>query len=209
MREYIVAVSTTVFCICLAIFRSIAGPFEKWDSDTLASLGTFVGGTLGPIALVAAFWQYLASEIAQKEASKQFVDERHLRDLRSAIDRRMERLDGELDDKHWTMQIAPSVSLRQLVGTALAFKSEFQVPNFQSVMKDVQGNPDHEYLGLTVILLERLSSIARHLNLLKDLSIEYDKIVGSNIQSGEIRRTYYHLIKNLKSKEYDVDDWLD
>ena len=192
---------------CLLWFIYIAGMPTLWQTSTFAELGTFLGGVFGPAALVLAILQYAAAEKASRKSNAIALEERHRADLRQSIERKTARLDATLDNAGWLKVGDRAVTLRMMLGTAVSYLPEYQIPDFSELSKQVKSDPDGKLFASNVLLLEACAHVGLQINQLRSLCIEFDKISGSNVMSLDIRSSYVFIIQALHRKNYPVEAW--
>ena len=197
----IIAFSAIFIGILVSLFSQSV---TVWTSSTVSDLGAFLGGILGPIALLVAALQYFESSEAQKAATRFATEERHRLDLRNAYEKRVERLDAALDDKAAASINGIPTPLRELLATALFLQTVGSLPDHDELGHTIKSNPAQGVPAQTVRLWEKLARIGIHLTALHDIAAAHDKISGNDVLGSECARTYAPIVANLKALHYPI-----
>ncbi len=205
MYEGAITLALFLFVCCMMIFSAANGNFSEWNGADLANFGTFVGGTLGFFALVAAFMQFLASTRAQRDSNRIALDERHRTDLRIEISKVEERLERLLNEYKLPQDgQADEVSLSTLLNGPLWVLNKEKFPNYKSLEAAWLSKSQESFRGEQVLLFHQLSTISLKLNDLFELVDHFDKVSKSNLMSISVGRTYFRVVSALEELQYPI-----
>ena len=197
-----------LFLLSTTIFVWIEHHGGAWDGQNLSELGTFLGGTLGPFAILFAALQYLQAANQQQVATKQAIEERNRSDLRYALERRNSELEKLLErscEIHNGEKF--ETTFRDEFASFFSGLRDHSRYDFKKIESEARSDNCAKFDSNTVAVIEHLSRIAMNLNWLKDIAEEFDKVSSHNVETSELRRTYQPLIRELSKLHYPVDQW--
>ncbi len=206
MKEGLLVVGALVLAATLIPFVQIAGPVSAWNVQTLAALGTFLAGTLGPATIIVAAFQYFNSAEAQRNFTRIAQTDRHRIDIRHSIEQRCKKIEDELETVALVTSRNNSISLRDFAATGLSFLPTYKIPDYaeleQRGFKEEFSSKREE-----ILIFEKLGRLTLDLNFLRALAEEHDRISQNSIMTEDLRSRYFFLINNLMTENYPIKPW--
>ncbi|HEY9050923.1 MAG TPA: hypothetical protein VIQ03_05220 [Gammaproteobacteria bacterium] len=202
----------TAVILLVAIFWFFNAGISGDDSDQiLAAFGSYIGGVLTPITVLAALIALIQRQNTHNNEMERLAAQGHKADLLRFIEKIEEDIDSTLNQLSITIEL-PGQAVHHPASDAL-FKLTMQewkciIPSEAEVVghsgSSMQGLPryDEKLLGFEVF-----GMVAAYIKRLREHCEEYDKAANNNVTSIYFSRKYKLATQRLNEKGYKINIW--
>lgn len=181
------------------------------DHNQWASFGTYVGGVMTPLTILAAVLALIQRDREHRFEMERLAKQGHKIDLLRFI----EKIEADIDSTLSQITITVVVEDKQVDHPCkdVLFKISFlewgqAIPTKEEIL----ARADQSDGGLgrydeKIILFETFSMIAAYINRLREHCDEYDKAAGNNVTGLYFARKYKVATERLNAKNYEVPVW--
>ena len=197
--------------VLVALFFSGHTADGPYQHETWAAFGTYVGGVVTPMTVLAALLALALSDRARRAEMGKLIAQGHRADLLRFIEKIEADIASAINSVNITVKV-PTTSVTH-PGADVLFR--FSMMEWKDVIPreaDIRSRVDQSSEGLErydtqLMGYEVFSAIAAYLNRLRDHCEAYDRSAGNNATSLYFARKYRLATQRLNAKGYPIKEW--
>ena len=178
---------------------------EQWGS-----FGSYIGGVLTPITVLAALLTLIQSNSAHHSEMERLINQGQKVDLLRFIEKIESDIASTLEQL--TVNINLSDTSVNHPGSDVLLKIsmiewEKVIPTEDEIKNRTGKENGYERYDQKLLSYEVFGMVAAYLNRLRDHCKAYDRVAGNNVTSLYFSRKYKIATQRLNAKGYDIDVW--
>lgn len=189
-----------------------SGPFSR-DSTRWAEFGTYVGGVITPLALIATVGALVQNDKHRSLELKRLSNE----SIKADLIRQIEKVEKDIAAELHRINLTISINGKDytFLGEDILYRLsllewEKLIPSAEEVRKAVGERPEGlDRLDSRVLAFEVFGLCAAHINRLRDYAKTLESLAGHNAESLYIKRKYRVAVERLAQRDFKVDSWDD
>lgn len=204
----ILSVFGLVLELLLVCWISFIG--EPTNAGEWANFGTYIGGVLTPLTVLAALLALVQRDSEYRIEADRSTRQGHKIDILRFI----ERIESDIDALLNQITINIAVNGKQITHPCrdVLFKITFAewervIPTSEEILSRADQNSGIERYDEKLILFEAFSMVAAYINRLREHCVEYDRASQNNVTGLYFARKYKVASERLNKKGYEVAIW--
>lgn len=196
--------------ISTSVYFYFIPPSNMETHEQWGSFGSYIGGILTPITVLAALLTLIQSNNAHHSEMERLINQGQKVDLLRFI----EKIESDIEDtlKQLTVNInLPDTSVNHPGSDVLLKISMIEwekvIPTKDEVMTRTDKEEGYGRYDQKILSYEVFGMVAAYLNRLRDHCKAYDRAAGNNVTSLYFSRKYKVATQRLNAKGYDIDVW--
>ncbi len=188
------------------------GPLAR-DPARWAEFGTYAGGVITPLALIATLGALVQNDRHRSLELKRLSNE----SIKADVIRQIEKVENDVltELQRINLNILINDTNHTFPGYDILFRLSLLewpilIPSAEEIQKAIENNPEGlDRLDSRVLAFEVFGLCAAHINRLREYAKALEMLAGHNAESLYLKRKYRVAIERLAKQGFKVDNWDD